>query len=138
MCSNISKIIFNSLNNPTASYKRFLLYVLQVQRTTCNKTYIDRPFKNLFVQNLGFIAKLMIKKNPVNWLIEIFRQKDGMNVTDSRRVYMGSDSDGNAELIIRSARTSDSGLYCVIAQNSAGRTKCSAYLRVKGQKIHKK
>lgn len=46
MCSNISKIFFNIFNNPTTSYKTFLLYVLQVQRTTFNKTYIDKPFKN--------------------------------------------------------------------------------------------
>ena len=69
MCGNISKIFFNILNNPTTSYKTFLLYVLQVQRTTFNKTYIDRPFKNWFVQNLGIITKLMIKKNKfTDWL----------------------------------------------------------------------
>ena len=60
-------------------------------------------------------------------------QKDGTDVFESRRIFIGSDNEGGAELEIRSARTSDSGLYSIIAQSSAGRTKCSAYLRVKGQ-----
>jgi hypothetical protein len=64
----------------------------------------------------------------------IYRQKDGVEVGDSRRIYLGSDSDGLAELVIRSARVSDSGLYSCLAQNTSGRTRCSASLRVKGSK----
>lgn len=62
-----------------------------------------------------------------------YRQKDGTTILDSRRMYIGSDSDGGAELVIRSPRVSDSGLYTCIAQNSMGHTRCSASLRVKGQ-----
>ncbi|XP_060064239.1 myosin light chain kinase, smooth muscle-like isoform X2 [Ylistrum balloti] len=57
-------------------------------------------------------------------------QKDMVDIADSHRIFMGADSDGAAELIIRSARVSDSGLYSCVAQSTAGRTKCSAYLRV--------
>ncbi|XP_069108405.1 myosin light chain kinase, smooth muscle-like isoform X3 [Argopecten irradians] len=57
-------------------------------------------------------------------------QKDMVDITDSHRIFMGADSDGAAELILRSARVSDSGLYSCVAQSTAGRTKCSAYLRV--------
>ncbi|CAG2187953.1 Myosin light chain kinase, smooth muscle,Myosin light chain kinase family member 4,Death-associated protein kinase 2,Myosin light chain kinase 3,Death-associated protein kinase 1,Death-associated protein kinase 3,Myosin light chain kinase 2, skeletal/cardiac muscle [Mytilus edulis] len=64
-------------------------------------------------------------------------QKDGTNITDSRRIYIGSDSDGVAELVIRSSRVSDSGLYGIMAQNSYGHTRCSASLKVKARSSSK-
>ena len=43
------------------------------------------------------------------------------------------DSEGYIEITIRKVTSSDEGLYYCLAQSSAGRSKCSASLRVIGE-----
>ena len=62
-----------------------------------------------------------------------YRQKDLFDITDSRRYNINVSSDGEVELTIRKATTSDEGLYYCLAQSSSGRSKCSAALRVIGE-----
>ncbi|KAK3083179.1 hypothetical protein FSP39_015849 [Pinctada imbricata] len=96
-----------------------------------SRPHFKRPLQDISVtagEEVNFTCLVAGRPLPTfKW------QKDGSDVTENKRIYIGSDSDGGAELMIRSARTSDSGLYSVIAQSSAGRTKCSAYLRVKAK-----
>ena len=64
------------------------------------------------------------------------RQRNNADVDDGGdRVRVVSDGAGGTKLILRDVRTGDAGLYVCIAQNDAGRTACSATLRVGGQSL---
>ncbi|WAR10974.1 TITIN-like protein [Mya arenaria] len=57
-------------------------------------------------------------------------QRDLRDISDGNRYNISVDSEGNIELTIRKVTSGDEGLYYCLAQSSAGRTKCSASLRV--------
>jgi len=58
-----------------------------------------------------------------------------VEIVDGRKYTTDVDSDGNIELIIKKCTLADEGLYYCLALSSAGRTKCSAALRVIGKLI---
>lgn len=60
-------------------------------------------------------------------------QLDTIELHGNDRIEMIPDGQGGAKLIIRDVRRTDSGLYFCIAHSKAGRSKCSATLRVRGK-----
>lgn len=56
-----------------------------------------------------------------------------INITASNHMEMESNNQGHAHLTLKKVQPSDGGLYYCMAQSKAGRTKCCAYLYVKGQ-----
>lgn len=69
-------------------------------------------------------------KNSEN---SLSRQRDTIELDESDRIKIFADSRGNARMVIRQVRPHDQGLYYCTAYSKAGRTKCSASLRVVGE-----
>ncbi|XP_013419371.1 titin homolog isoform X2 [Lingula anatina] len=61
--------------------------------------------------------------------------KDSLELEEDDRIKMYYDGQGGAKMVIRQVQKSDQGLYYCQAQSKAGRTKCSASLRVIGEDI---
>jgi hypothetical protein len=57
-------------------------------------------------------------------------KKDNVDVVLDNRVRVVSDDLGNTKLVIRDVKVSDAGVYFCIAENSDGKAKCAATLRV--------
>lgn len=57
-------------------------------------------------------------------------KKDNVDVMLDNRVRVVSDDLGNTKLVIRDVRSTDAGVYFCIAENSVGKAKCAATLRV--------
>lgn len=64
--------------------------------------------------------------------VECWRLRDGVEVHEDSKIQINTDDGGSSRLVIRDARPSDSGLYCCVAKNKHGASKCAANLRVKG------
>lgn len=51
---------------------------------------------------------------------------------DGKKFKMFADQNGNAKLVVTDLGYGDNGLYFCVAENSAGKAKCAATLKVVG------
>ena len=59
--------------------------------------------------------------------------KNAVDVTESDRVSFVRQGEGKYALIIRDCEDDDTGEYCCVAQNEAGRVACAGWLNVEGR-----
>ena len=61
--------------------------------------------------------------------------KNAVDVTESERVSLVKHDNGRFTLNIRNCEDDDTGEYCCVAQNEAGRVTCAGWLTVEGMLI---
>lgn len=59
--------------------------------------------------------------------------KNAVDVTENDRVSFVRQGEGKYALIIRDCEDDDTGEYCCVAQNEAGRVACAGWLNVEGR-----
>ena len=58
--------------------------------------------------------------------------KNAVDVTESERISLVNHENGRCTLNIRDCEDDDTGEYCCVAQNEAGRVTCAGWLTVEG------
>ena len=58
--------------------------------------------------------------------------KNAVDVTESERISLAKHDEGRFTLVIRECEDDDTGEYCCVAQNEAGRVTCAGWLTVEG------
>lgn len=61
--------------------------------------------------------------------------KNAVEVTESERISLVTHDNGRYTLFIRDCEDDDTGEYCCVAQNEAGRVTCAGWLTVEGINI---
>ena len=61
--------------------------------------------------------------------------KNAVDITESDRISLVKHEDGRFTLNIRDCEDDDTGEYCCVAQNKAGRVTCAGWLTVEGKII---
>ena len=61
--------------------------------------------------------------------------KNAVDVTESDRISLVMHNEGRFALVIRDCEDDDTGEYCCVAQNEAGRVTCAGWLTVEGRKL---
>ena len=59
--------------------------------------------------------------------------KNAVDVTESERISLVKHDSGRFTLVIRDCEDDDTGEYCCVAQNEAGRVTCAGWLTVEGR-----
>lgn len=59
--------------------------------------------------------------------------KNAVDITESDRISLVKHEDGRFTLNIRDCEDDDTGEYCCVAQNEAGRVTCAGWLTVEGK-----
>ena len=58
--------------------------------------------------------------------------KNAVDITENERISLIAHNDGRFSLVIRDCDDDDTGEYCCVAQNEAGRVTCAGWLTVEG------
>lgn len=58
--------------------------------------------------------------------------KNAVDVTESERISLTKHEEGRFTLVIRECEDDDTGEYCCVAQNEAGRVTCAGWLTIEG------
>lgn len=69
-------------------------------------------------------------------LYELEWFKNAVDITENDRVSVVKHEDGRFTLNIRECEDDDTGEYCCVAQNEAGRVTCAGWLTVEGMLTH--
>ena len=64
--------------------------------------------------------------------------KNAVDITESERISLTSHEGGRFTLVIRECEDDDTGEYCCVAQNEAGRVTCAGWLTIEGTNVHLK
>ena len=56
--------------------------------------------------------------------------KNAVDITESERISLTKHEEGRFTLVIRECEDDDTGEYCCVAQNEAGRVTCAGWLTI--------
>ena len=92
--------------------------------------FFDKELSDVTINEGESVSLEVVVTGDIDCELEWF--KNAVDVTEGERHSFVDHGEGKHSLLIRDVEDDDTGEYCCVAQNKAGRVTCAGYLTVEG------